>query len=114
MNLRILSKVVLSGLIFILITAQISVPNQFTRLERERYIRKMTNFRKNKIKVCNERAILIANAMVDSALIAQDILIDIDTMIAPNPPKKPKRPIVPNQGVDSIEIAPIFNSPFDN
>ncbi len=100
------------SLVVVIAMAQQSGISQFTKLERARYDKKLADFRRNKVNECNRKAMLIANAMVDSALVAQDILIDIDTMLAPHRPDKPSRPSVPSQGVDSVQVTPIFKEVF--
>lgn len=68
---------------------------------------KLNDRRKERMKVCKENAVKIAEQKVDSILLAQAKLITIDTVGKPLKPIKPNQPeFVPPK--DSTEVEPLF------
>lgn len=68
---------------------------------------KFAKRRAERMKLCNDNAIIIAEQRVDSTLLAQAKLLTIDTIGKPIKPIKPQLPeITPPK--DSTDIKPLF------
>lgn len=73
----------------------------------EYYHERMTDFRQQELEECQQKALSMAKARVDSVLTGKKILVEVDSFLLRPTPKKPDRPEFTFE-VDSAPVEPLF------